>query len=311
MKSISKVLVLLVVAVFMLHIPSYAGVTSKGDLDVKSLIMKDYLENPPNLEAAMDIEVVQNPQDPNVISVIIKASSNFEVANISIPISYPEYITPFAEIVLYEPFDQWDGVFPCVRHEKLEEGQEITYLTIIGWSDLGGAANPYFQAEELQPICKVDFNFDQVKAELALENEHMIKPVVDFLMGRGIFGDKHGIHGVEIEIPERSIAEATSIALGKIIGDEASLPTVFSIDQNYPNPFNARTKINYAIPENCHVRIETFDILGRKVATLVDKQLPVGYHTIVWNASDIPSGLYFYKISAGNFEQTKKLALIK
>jgi len=277
-----------------------------------TMALDEYVENKPDFEAALDMEVGQNPQEKSVISVIIKASCNFEVADFNIPISYPAYLEPFAEINWYEPFNQWDVVFPRAQTEKLESGEVITYITLIGWCDLGGEPNPYFRTtEDLQPIAKIDFHFNHTKAALALDNEHLIKPTRDYLLGEGIFGDKFGIHGVVVGVPERNISEITNVALGKVAGDESFLPTVFAIAQNYPNPFNARTKINYDLPQDCFVTIETFDILGRKVATLVSEQLPAGYHTVIWNASDIPSGLYFYRITAGNFVQTKKMALIK
>jgi len=91
----------------------------------------------------------------------------------------------------------------------------------------------------------------------------------------------------------------------------AQMPNRFSLSQNYPNPFNALTVISYALPEASHVRIDIFDILGRKIETLSDKIQPAGYHQLTWDAADQPSGIYFYKIEAGNFSQIKEMLLLK
>jgi len=83
------------------------------------------------------------------------------------------------------------------------------------------------------------------------------------------------------------------------------------LSQNYPNPFNASTTINYGLPRQSHVSIVIYDILGRKVTTLIDKLQPAGYHQTIWNADDFSSGLYFYKLQAGDYIETKTMMLIK
>jgi len=90
-----------------------------------------------------------------------------------------------------------------------------------------------------------------------------------------------------------------------------NLPDKFSLLQNYPNPFNAQTTINYALPEAAQVTIEIFDLLGRKVETLVDGKQPAGYHQVIWNAFDQTSGIYFYKIQSGDYTETRKMVLLK
>jgi len=92
---------------------------------------------------------------------------------------------------------------------------------------------------------------------------------------------------------------------------ETYLLESFSISQNYPNPFNATTAIQYNLPEQSQVIINIYDILGRKVQTLVNKQQPTGYHQVIWNANDKTSGMYFYKIQAGEYSEAKKMVLLK
>jgi hypothetical protein len=89
------------------------------------------------------------------------------------------------------------------------------------------------------------------------------------------------------------------------------IPTEYMVEQNYPNPFNPSTEIRYQIPENGHVKLEIFDILGNLVTTLVDQELNAGYHSYNWNASGLSSGVYLYRITSGKFVATKKLMLMK
>ena len=90
-----------------------------------------------------------------------------------------------------------------------------------------------------------------------------------------------------------------------------SLPINFSLQQNYPNPFNPTTKIKFGLKENAFTKLIVYDLLGREVETLIDRKLIAGYHEIEFNASSLTSGIYFYKIQAGEFFQTKKMILLK
>jgi len=91
------------------------------------------------------------------------------------------------------------------------------------------------------------------------------------------------------------------------------IPGSFSLSQNYPNPFNPTTKIRFTIPYASSVAqtfLSVHDILGREVTTLVNQQLSPGTYSVEWDASNYPSGLYFYKLTSGNFTETKRMVLI-
>lgn len=83
------------------------------------------------------------------------------------------------------------------------------------------------------------------------------------------------------------------------------------MDQNYPNPFNPTTTIEFALPHNSNVKLVVYDILGRSVANLVNGSLTAGYHKVNFNAANLSSGVYFYRIEAGDFVSVKKLMLLK
>jgi hypothetical protein len=94
-------------------------------------------------------------------------------------------------------------------------------------------------------------------------------------------------------------------------GDNIDQPTDFSLAQNYPNPFNATTTIAFNIPLREHVKLETFDLLGRRVATLVNGNLEAGQHAVVWDCTEVPSGVYFYKLTSSQKSIAKKMTLLK
>jgi len=96
-------------------------------------------------------------------------------------------------------------------------------------------------------------------------------------------------------------------------GDETTfdLPSHYVVSQNYPNPFNASTTISYQVPVDGHVKLEVYNTLGQRVATLVDSKQQAGYKSVIWDASDVSSGLYFYKLTAGDFTETRRMMLVK
>ena len=89
------------------------------------------------------------------------------------------------------------------------------------------------------------------------------------------------------------------------------LPVSFSLQQNYPNPFNPSTTIKFSIPQSDKVTLRLFNVLGQQVALLVNDYLPVGSHSTQWNASNFPSGMYFYRLQARGFTETKRMMLLK
>jgi hypothetical protein len=95
------------------------------------------------------------------------------------------------------------------------------------------------------------------------------------------------------------------------IDDDQTVPTEFARISNYPNPFNPTTTIQFDLPKPSQVSHEIYDLLGRKIETLVNSKLGVGPHSVLWDGKDRSSGIYFYKIQAGDFTETQKMLLLK
>lgn len=104
----------------------------------------------------------------------------------------------------------------------------------------------------------------------------------------------------------RSVESTVSV---QIINTE--IPKSFSLSQNYPNPFNPVTNIKFDIPKSGFVEITIYDLLGREVTKLVNQQMQAGSYNVDWDASNYPSGVYFYELVAGSYADTKKMVLIK
>ena len=116
-----------------------------------------------------------------------------------------------------------------------------------------------------------------------------------------------------------SITVAKDSSYFTAVNEEPKNISSYSLSQNYPNPFNPTTKIKYEIPASKSVegeyipsvQLKIYDLMGKEVTTLVNEKKKSGNYEVEFNASSLPSGVYFYKLSAGNFTETKKLVLLK
>ncbi|MCK9483009.1 MAG: T9SS type A sorting domain-containing protein [Candidatus Marinimicrobia bacterium] len=109
---------------------------------------------------------------------------------------------------------------------------------------------------------------------------------------------------IEIEV-------ARGAHIDRIEDANPELPKVYALKQNYPNPFNPTTTIRFDLPKNSDVNLVVYDLMGREVAKLANGHMNAGYYTINFNAANLPSGVYIYRLKAGNFVSVKKLMLLK
>ena len=106
------------------------------------------------------------------------------------------------------------------------------------------------------------------------------------------------------------IVTADKVTTG-ITNYKNSIPDNFSLKQNYPNPFNPSTTIEFSIKENSNMTLSVYNILGQKVAALINQPMSAGVHSVQFNASNLSSGIYFYKLSAGENSKVMEMELLK
>ncbi len=103
----------------------------------------------------------------------------------------------------------------------------------------------------------------------------------------------------------------TFTSLTNVEESNTNIPAIYSLNQNYPNPFNPSTTISFGLPKKSFVTLKIYDLIGREIATIASEELSAGNYTRIWNASRFASGIYFCKLHAGSFTETKKLLLLK
>jgi hypothetical protein len=102
-----------------------------------------------------------------------------------------------------------------------------------------------------------------------------------------------------------------SLVMQKTISLTVAVPTKYELGQNYPNPFNPSTTIHYQVPADGFITLKVFDLLGREVATLVNEEQKADYYKVTFDASRLASGVYFYRLQAGEFTAAKRLMVLK
>lgn len=157
------------------------------------------------------------------------------------------------------------------------------------------------------PILNLYFKLDPGVSSVTLTPIELSNPSHSLSMYYNDYST--GAPVVKVIRPEINLAEVSASGTG-------ALPTSYGMSQNTPNPFNPTTNINYALPEAGQVRISVFNILGQNIKDLVDDYMEPGVHQVVWDGKDasgssVASGVYFYKISAKDYSETKKMVLLK
>ena len=134
--------------------------------------------------------------------------------------------------------------------------------------------------------------------------------------GDALFGSDQRLCPVDFPTHRKHTDELLAMLNGTDTNARVQIPSEFYLSQNYPNPFNSMTRIQYGLANDAHVKVKVYDVSGREVVTLVDREMKAGNYTTPWmatNAQGVPvsSGVYFYRIQAGDFVKTQKMTLLK
>jgi len=188
----------------------------------------------------------------------------------------------------------------------------ITTITLNSPVDLRGLQLVVSGDEAAKPVSLVDSRLEL----LCSNNSGEVAIGLVDLQGEAIIeaGTQRVIQlNGEFEVTEAIVSDMNHRDIAASIGTarETTLPTEFALDQNYPNPFNPTTEINFSLPSASDVKLEVYNIMGQRVVTLVDGFFGAGQHSAVWDASSIASGIYFYRLTANEFVETKKMMLLK
>jgi hypothetical protein len=148
----------------------------------------------------------------------------------------------------------------------------------------------------------------------SVELDSALKAVGVNVQFQAIANTGHGGGGFAADSTRRQVSEFFVRHLKTptpAVYDRAENASEFRLEQNYPNPFNPSTTIHFSLPQRALTALRVFDVNGREVATLVNGELRSGEHVVVFDAKNLPSGVYIYRVQAGNFVEQKKMEVIK
>ena len=211
-------------------------------------------------------------------------------------------------------------------HSKCLEytlGPDLRYATTVGpemavYADrfvIQGQrlqSNPGVLADTLRALTARIHNRNpncRIWVQLGAQVQGQLRPVdemiaaaasaAEFVDGFGIF------YGSAVDTLKKFISWLRGVPTGIKKGSE-TVPSTIKLEQNYPNPFNPTTTIRFSLPQREFVTLKVFDVLGREVITLVDRELSAGEHSVIFDAENLTSGVYFYQIKTPAFSQTRK-----
>ena len=178
-------------------------------------------------------------------------------------------------------------------------------------------------------ITSLEFSFDLTNeiSDISLKGVPESWTLLSNINENSIYYSLYGLNGITENVKMSLFIGKNSVSDGFTLNGEyrinenskkkfetvfiQELPTEVSLMQNYPNPFNPTTNISYNLPEKAQVRLEIYSALGQKIATLVNESVVAGSHTVVWDAQNNASGIYFYRLFVGDVIKTQKMLLIK
>jgi len=187
---------------------------------------------------------------------------------------------------------EWDpslGILACVIQDSPDMAAGYEATAISQWLTVDPMSGLLAPSQNTDLSIVVDFRGDDIVSDSTYEASIMVLSNTP-------------------DIPEIPV---TINAVTRIDDEVTNLPREVALYQNYPNPFNATTRFKFALPEQSDVTIEVYDILGRKTATVAEGLFPAGYHSVNWNAGKFASGVYYYRLTAGDRTIAKKMILLK
>ncbi len=250
-----------------------------------------------------DVEIQYNPGQDNYVNVPVYFVTDDSIASVMIPIEWTssDGSMSLVSVTYEEPFDLWDDFYVNDDNDW-----------VVGFCDMGGEENESFMFTDGERMAYLMLEF-----RIAAGAEEQFIPIT---VGEGPNGMpvNFGLYTPGSDEDITPVVVDGFIRFGTVDVDDAvaELPTEYAVKQNYPNPFNPETNIEYHLPQAGYVDISIYNILGQNVRTLVSGEQPAGIHKAHWDGygndgEAVPSGIYFYSINAGSYNETKKMVMIK
>jgi hypothetical protein len=229
------------------------------------------------------------------------------LAAASIPLSFGK---PGSDIVCTEVSFEGSGVEHFIQYVQKDNENKKVLIGVIRALDqkIQDVLPP---GEGLFATLKFESKGNECKPQLSVTNWQLTGGELYFDMagaaGKSFYAEEIGSKQGDRPIPLRpGSSEETSV----------SHPTEFNLEQNYPNPFNPETAIKFSLKEDAWVTLRIYNVLGQVVTTLVNEQKPAGEYVISWNGKnqhndDVASGVYFYRIKAGDYESVRRMTLLR
>jgi hypothetical protein len=233
------------------------------------------------------------------------------VANVHLPLgvrdTYIDSIPASLCSFNYFPFNQWDDASFLARFESSPPNPTGYHSrSFMGFADLGGGSNPWLNYTTITQGLNFKIHTRNNSSWVGTTVSALQNGVSSTLDGPSL-GDTVGGPGYSIQIHYAYLHFST----GSSVDENQTMPTAFSVAQNYPNPFNVKTTISFALPTSADVTVTIYDITGKLIQIINVGKMDVGVNSVIWDASNVGSGIYFYKVVAGEFSQTMKATLLK
>lgn len=284
-----------------------------GDYQLYTMFDNSYVDAPPNVVVKLNVFGWNDKSFALAKYAVINDTNltlNTRIGYEAIPQVDGQY---GFEMIKYEPESDLVSIFvdstTSTTGFKILSGN-FTSVSVIDWFSgydndpdfstwlYSGAYNPFFESGTDGSVIIMG------------ANDFTVEPGDSAVVWVGIaYGEDKQL----MELSMADLVETYQTIVTEVKEENTAIPSEFALQQNYPNPFNPSTKIKFSIPESGAVRLTVFDILGRKVADLLDSEMEAGNYVYDFEAASkgLSSGIYFYNLKSGSFSSTKKMILIK
>jgi len=248
------------------------------------------------------IDLEYNPGESLIVDIPIYFVTDDSISSVMIPVAWD---SPDGNVEVIS--SEWSGTFASWESVYANDSNDW----FAGFHDLGGTEEPYL--------------FTDSERHLGLTLRYRISTnAAEQYIPIGIGTGPHnlplnfGLTTPDMDYDIMPVVVPGYIRYGAVgVDDEPSaLPNEYALGQNYPNPFNPETNFDFQIPRSGYVSIDIFNLLGQNVRKLISEYKQAGYYTAHWNGRNksghpVPSGIYFYRITADSFSKTKKMIMLK